>query len=1049
MRLAPSGTRLALANVQLVVGSLSAMVCRSLCSKVGIPEPSMLSCCLRSLSRSLPVRAHALLRAAIPCVSLVAAFAAFTARASAQFTCGTATPVTIGVAFNGNNTSSPGDGIVGLCVQTNRAVWHTFTPTVSGNHTISLCGSAIDSVATLYTACNTQLVACDDNTCGDDALIVFNCTAGQPCLLRVASANFSAGGAYTLLVTPPALSPPSNDACGATIPLQPNTPVRASNAGALGADQTACGVLDTSDVWFSYIPVASGVHRVDICATGFSPVVSLHNTCIGGLSNICAVNTQAGNCVGTEATLNFNASVGQTALIRVAGQRGSFGSFNIVVYSPQTNDICASAPGIQPGVPFNGFTSPILTTDTTVPCAASGADVWARFVPSSSGLHTFSLCSSNFDTVLSVHDSCPVIGGPGPLACNDDFCGTQSSLTLNLLSGFQYLVRIAGKGATPAFGSYTLVVNATAPANDLCTGAITVFENTPVAGTNIGATGTDITPCGNADSKDVWYAFTPPATAFYELNTCSSQKDTTLALFNACNGTLVACNDNDQDFCGVGMSGSLLNIQLSSSIRYLIRIAGPGATEGPFTLTISRTPPANDVCAIATPLVPGTLVSGTLTGASASGLAPQCAVSDAPDVWYAFTPPVSRYYRLDTCGSVLAAVLSVFDGGCPPTGTPVACNAAVDLSCLPTTGTNLTYFFQAGRPYRICIAADPARPTGGAFRLLLSPAAPPNDDCAGALPLVLNTPLLASNMAAVPGTPSAACAIGDTLDVWFRFTPIQSGTYRINTCSGGGTLNTVLTLHTACGQPAQLCSDNEPNCGGNGSQITTSLTAATPVFLRVAGVAGAEGAFSIVVQIAPPSNDTCATARNVGNGTFPFDNLAASTDSAFLDLTCTMGFNLISNDVWFRYTALASGPVRASVCGATFDTAMAVSPASGGCPAGLYSVLDCNDDSVCPSGNIVTPQSTVNWQAVAGSSYFIRVGSRVGATGSGMLAISSQVACPCDIDLNGSLTVADIFAFLNAWFLNLNDFNQDGQSTVQDVFDFLACFFAVPMGCTP
>ena len=56
---------------------------------------------------------------------------------------------------------------------------------------------------------------------------------------------------------------------------------------------------------------------------------------------------------------------------------------------------------------------------------------------------------------------------------------------------------------------------------------------------------------------------------------------------------------------------------------------------------------------------------------------------------------------------------------------------------------------------------------------------------------------------------------------------------------------------------------------------------------------------------------------------------------------------------------------------------------------------------------------------------------------------------PCAADFNGvgGATVADIFAFLSAWFSGdpRADFNGVGGITAQDIFDFLAAWFG---GCT-
>jgi hypothetical protein len=56
------------------------------------------------------------------------------------------------------------------------------------------------------------------------------------------------------------------------------------------------------------------------------------------------------------------------------------------------------------------------------------------------------------------------------------------------------------------------------------------------------------------------------------------------------------------------------------------------------------------------------------------------------------------------------------------------------------------------------------------------------------------------------------------------------------------------------------------------------------------------------------------------------------------------------------------------------------------------------------------------------------------------------VFCPADFNHSGTLEVADIFDFLNAWFAGAHaaDFNNSGTLEVQDIFDFLNAWFA---GC--
>jgi hypothetical protein len=54
-------------------------------------------------------------------------------------------------------------------------------------------------------------------------------------------------------------------------------------------------------------------------------------------------------------------------------------------------------------------------------------------------------------------------------------------------------------------------------------------------------------------------------------------------------------------------------------------------------------------------------------------------------------------------------------------------------------------------------------------------------------------------------------------------------------------------------------------------------------------------------------------------------------------------------------------------------------------------------------------------------------------------------ACECLADWNGGgLSIADVFAFINDWFIGTADFNHSGDITTDDIFDFLNAWFA---GC--
>lgn len=124
----------------------------------------------------------------------------------------------------------------------------------------------------------------------------------------------------------------------------------------------------------------------------------------------------------------------------------------------------------------------------------------------------------------------------------------------------------------------------------------------------------------------------------------------------------------------------------------------------------------------------------------------------------------------------------------------------------------------------------------------------------------------------------------------------------------------------------------------------------------------------VPLAVGQPVNDSCNDATAIsGYGTFFFDNAGGTTDGLADGLCNFFGSNQIYNDVWYCWTAAATGPVGVRTCGLTgLDTKIAVYDGCG-CPTGL-GILACNDDA-CGLQTVAT------WSAVSGRSYLIRVGS--------------------------------------------------------------------------
>jgi hypothetical protein len=82
-------------------------------------------------------------------------------------------------------------------------------------------------------------------------------------------------------------------------------------------------------------------------------------------------------------------------------------------------------------------------------------DVIYRYVPPQSGNYSLSLCGSDYDTRIEVRTggACP---GDDQLACNDDYCGLDSQVGVELESGTTYYIII--DGYTSGSGNYVFAL---------------------------------------------------------------------------------------------------------------------------------------------------------------------------------------------------------------------------------------------------------------------------------------------------------------------------------------------------------------------------------------------------------------------------------------------------------------------------------------------------------------------------------------------------------------------------------------------------------------
>ena len=260
------------------------------------------------------------------------------------------------------------------------------------------------------------------------------------------------------------------------------------------------------------------------------------------------------------------------------------------------------------------------------------------------------------------------------------------------------------------------------------------------------------------------------------------------------------------------------------------------------------------------------------------------------------------------------------------------------------------------------------------------------DDCAAPAAIAGTGTFAFDNSLATTGTQGQneplCYAFGSSavdFDVWFDWTASATGSAGMTTV-GGTTVDTKIAAYAGAGCPtgaALACNDDST---GLQSTISFSCTSGSVYSLQVGtfpGASGGTGTFdmSIIPAGTPTGADDCLIPDAIaGQGVFPFNNASATTGTQGQNETLCYAFgsSAVNNDVWFAWTADASGVAVIDTCGLTgVDTKIAAYDGST-CPTA--GALACNDDT-CGL------QSSINFMVTSGTTYTLQVGTFPGASG--------------------------------------------------------------------
>jgi hypothetical protein len=361
-------------------------------------------------------------------------------------------------------------------------VWFTWTANVTGSVNVSMCGQAsMDSKLAVYpgNTCPTtgSSLACDDDFCSGagPSQVTINVTAGQQYVIQIGNYPSAAPGTGTFTIAPPP-PPPSNDNCATptTIVGTGSFPydTTAATTGSQGQAESLCNqfgsIVIHNDLWYTWVAPFTGTARVSNCGAtnGDTKFAAYAGAGCPASGTAIACNDQA--CGSNASTIDFAVTAGSTYTLQIGdyefAQPGP-GTFTISQFFLAANDDCSTATPIS-GSGNHTFDLGTATTGTQQPgCATANDDVWFAYTATSTGSTTASTCglttSNDTDTVMAVYAgaTCPT---GSAVACNDDTCGLQSSITFSTTCGNTYLIQVGGFNTGSAVtGSFSVAETGT------------------------------------------------------------------------------------------------------------------------------------------------------------------------------------------------------------------------------------------------------------------------------------------------------------------------------------------------------------------------------------------------------------------------------------------------------------------------------------------------------------------------------------------------------------------------------------------------------------
>jgi hypothetical protein len=555
--------------------------------------------------------------------------------------------------------------------------------------------------------------------------------------------------------------------------------------------------------------------------------------------------------------------------------------------------------------------------------------------------------------------------------------------SISLARGFLYSNRSKVVLSFLLWMGLRLPLEAAPPANDAFANATALGATVPVntSGTNVDATLETGEPLPVSTAvASVWWKWTAPATASFQVDTDTSSPDTALGVYTGTAVaalTTIASNDN----ISTSDTDSRVIFNGTSGTTYAIQIMSARVGRGVCRLNIKQRPPeGSDAFASATDLgQPATANGGGyINAATMESGEPKIPTGFwNRSLWWKWKAPATGVVEINTVGSGYNTALAIYTGTSVTALTRVAWNN--DITTAPTSFQSRVRFpATAGVIYLIQVAGGSSTTGDTLLEIKPGPVPPANDSFAGATNMgaIGSTTVTGTNVNATleVGEPTPVSDQITTQSVWWRWTAPATGQVEVNTT--GSAFNTILAVFTGDSVSAlnlEAFNDDAPGATAGESESNFPAVAGQTYYIQVSARTGPnpEGAVTLTLAsgLAGAVNDHFAAAANLGSAattTVTGTNIGATVEPGEPAPGGT-------GSVWWRWTAPATGPVEINTLGSDINSRLTIYT---GNTLGSLVMMVTNDTAVGVldgSGSPPSEQSLVRIHAIAGTVYFIQV----------------------------------------------------------------------------